>query len=167
MTPTAGPAAPRPTRREVLLGVLGIAGVVGALVVVFAVSRPWAFDHLGPWLATFTAGQRAGLGLLTGTAAAAPLLLRLPPRAGRALRWPVTGWLVLAGLHLLWVWMPLKGASDDAAWESHWFRSEVDVFIPMALLGFGATGLVLGTVVGVVGVRRARRDRRHAGAATG
>lgn len=94
------------------------------------------FDDWGPYLATLTAWERAGLGLLAGTTAAAPLLLlrfstRLPLVA------PLVFYCFSAWIYLTVMWFPGRGGrTTSRSISAEYYRSEADWYIVTSVLAF-------------------------------
>ena len=123
--------------------------LVGAMVLMTAaiglailLAEP-TFDSWGPWLETLTGWQRAGLGLVVGTAAAAPLLLlRLSRRIWLAA--PLVFYAFTAWIHLTVTWMPAgrKGPTSRSI-SAQDYRAEADWYIVTSVLAFHVAVLLM------------------------
>jgi len=109
--------------------------MVAAIVLAILLSEP-AFDRWGPWLGTRTGWERAGLGVLVGTLAAAPLLLlRVSRRTW--LTGPLAFYVFTAWIHLTVMWMPEgRTGPTSRSIDARTFRSEADWYIVTSVVAF-------------------------------
>lgn len=141
---------PQEKRKDTLTGILALVGLVVGFVCTLWIERPMQ-EHVGPWLGTLSAGQRATIGAVTGLAAVLPLLLPLHPRAGyRTVR------VLLGYLILVWVlWAVPWAHRGPGGGAEHLYASQAD----WALVTSAVTFLA-GAVAGVSWVLRVH-DRRY------
>jgi hypothetical protein len=122
-------------RRGGCLYLVGGVVLLLASVVLVVLLREPAFDSWGPYLATRTAWQRAGIGLAVGVAAAAPLLLlRISTRWWMAA--PLAFYGFTAWVHLTLTWLPPGRAGAQSRAPAREFRADADWYIVSSVLAF-------------------------------
>ncbi|SOE03819.1 hypothetical protein [Blastococcus haudaquaticus] len=109
--------------------------MTASIVLAILLGEP-TFDSWGPWLATLTGWQRAGVGLLVGLAAASPLVLLAFSQRVWVVA-PLGFYGFTAWTYLTILWMPEgRAGRTSRSVSAGYFRSEADWYIVTSVLAF-------------------------------